>query len=222
VEGGKEMNDLLFGVIIGGLIGLVSSAIQGYYSLKGKREDNLAREHQQSMQVQHEKDSQVLSRRIARRMLYLEPLSGHLSSLYTSICDYVDKLISILSPYYKDKEREEIQVRGVDKEKFRKRLLELNSTLAEIETVGRGLVKLTGQIGDLKLIKNLTVLYDSLTAFAESNTAMRKSLRNSTKEQDFVYDFEEIMKSTRKSRIDISDAQERIESLLAGIEEGRE
>ncbi|MFO7772838.1 MAG: hypothetical protein R6V59_02690 [Dehalococcoidia bacterium] len=80
------MSDIVLGMIIGGLIGVVGSAvaalIQGYYSLKGRREENSARERQQSMQIKHEKDSQLIAMLIATRSSYLKPLSSYLSVNY--------------------------------------------------------------------------------------------------------------------------------------------
>lgn len=211
------MSDLLLGVIIGGLIGLVGSVIQGYYALKGKKEDNLVREHLQSMQIQHGKEDQLLSRRIAERRKYLEPLSSHLSSLFKSICNYEEKLIPMIAPYLKDKREDEIRVPEVHRQEFTQELLETGSAFKEISIAGSTMFKSSGEVADVKLLKHLSAIMRLLTVFNEHDKAMRRSLVDSTTVQAFEYDFKAIMESTQGNRLAISDAQERIECLLTGV-----
>jgi gas vesicle protein len=226
MEGGKEMSDVLLGMIIGGVIGVVGSAvvacIQGYYSLKTKGEENSALQHQQSTQIQHEKDSQLISRRIAVRSRYLEPLTSHLCSLYTAMNKYQEKLIEILHPYYHDRKTDEIQVPKVNKQEFMRQLTAIQSTLEAISTSRDKIWEVSPQVADLKLIQELTVLSKAATAFYAAHTEMYRSLHDSTTEQDFVYDSKAIMESLRKVELSISSGHLRIESLLAGVDEDDE
>jgi len=207
-------------MIIGGLIGVASSAvtalIQGHYSLKGKREDNLARQNQQSTQIQHEKDSQLLSRRIAVRSRYLEPLTSHLSALYTSLGDYRLGLIGIITAYRRA--GEEIQVKQADKKEFMGKLDEIES---KYETIGIAYDKATdasSQVADSELIKGIADLSKGVRDFYQGHVEMYGSLGNCEKEQDFVHDFKEIMNSIRKGQLSISTIHGRIEYLLAGVD----
>jgi len=215
------MSDLLLGVIIGGVIGVVGSAvvavIQGRYSFKCAREENVARQQQQSMQIQHEKDSQLLSRRIAVRSRYLEPLCSHLSSLYNSINNYEEKLIGVLRPYYRV--GEEIQVPEVNKQEFIRQLKTAKSTHEAIFTPLDKVWEVSSQVADPKLTQEVKVISNVILAFYKACNEMYKSLDDSTTGQDLVYDFKAIMESMGKIRLGISSAHRRIESLLAGVYE---
>lgn len=219
MEGGKEMNDLLLGVIIGGIVGLVGSAIQGYYSLKSKREDNAAREKQQSIQIQHEKDSQILSRRIAIRSKYLEPMTSNLCSLYISITNCVRKLIEFLAPYYTGKKPEEVKVPKVDKQEFIRQMDTIKSMCNEVTDLDDKVFQGGGQLGDLVLIERLGTITRGITKLIKAYNEMYSSLLNTKAEQEFLYDFEAIMKSMDNVVLSIPSAHERIESLLSGLDE---
>lgn len=215
------MSDIVLGMIIGGVIGVGGSAavacIQGHYSLKGKREENLARQHQQSMQIQHEKDSQMLSRHIGVRSRYLDPLSSHLSRLYNSINNYEEKLIDVLRPYYR--EGEEIQVAEVNKQEFIRQLKTTKSTHKAIFAPIDKVWEVSSQVPDPKLTQEVKVISNVILAFYKACNEMYKSLNDSTTGQDLVYDFKAIMESMVKIRLGISSAHSRIESLLAGVDE---
>lgn len=215
------MSDIVQGMIIGGIIGVVGSAvvawIQGHYSFKGKKEENLARQHQQSTQIQHEKDSQLISRRIAVRSRYLDPLSSHLSSLHTSINNYEEKLIGVLRPYYR--EGEEIQVPEVNKQEFIRQLKTTKSTHKAIFTPLDKVWEVSSQVGDPKLLQEVNVISDIVLAFYKACNEMYNSLVYSTTGQDLVYDFKAIVESMNNIRLGISGMHRRIESLLAGVDE---
>ena len=221
MEGGKEMNDLLLGVIIGGLIGLVGSAIQGYYSLKGRREENLSRERQQSTQIQHEKDSQLLSRIIERRARYLDPLFDQLDKLLITVHDFQDKLLKAIVPYIcKEKE---IQVKGADKQEFIQKLKTVESASSAIAASNTEIFETSMKVTDKKLVKLLEdLITEKLYSLMGAYYKMNISLQKSTTGHDFMYDFEALLKSIRDVNVCVAFTNRRIESLLAGADAGDE
>lgn len=226
VEGGKKMSDIVLGMIIGGVIGVVGSAavalIQGHYSLKGKREENLAREQQQSMQIQHEKDSQVLSRRISVSSTYLEPLSSDLCSLFIAVNNYMTELIRVLTPYYTAEERDEIKVPKAAREEFMREINLIQSTYMEIFVPRNKIYEDSARVADRKLTDQLNVLTRNVTAFYDTNSKTLRALYDSGTEEDLVCNFRELMQSIGKVSSLITTVNSCIESLLAGVEEDDE
>lgn len=220
------MSDILLGMIIGGVIGVVGSAvvawIQGHYSLSGKREENSARQQQQSTQIQHEKDSQLISRLIARRLSYLEPLSSHLSALYTALDNYQKKLIEILNPYFRDPKSDKIQVPEVNKQEFGRQLRSTKTSFGAIITPRAKIWEASSHVADLKLLKEINALSKTIRAFYAACQEMYGSFNDSTTGHDFVYDFESLVESITSIELDISNAHRRIDSLLAGVDEDDE
>lgn len=221
------MSDILLGAIIGGAIAVAGSAvagwIQGYYSMKGKREENLNRQQQQATDIQHGKDSLLLSRRIGVRSRYLEPLTSHLGELYTCLSDYEEKLIDVLRQHYTDsRTSDKIRVAEVDKEEFARQLQEITTTFKRIGTPQEKAVEFGIRGGDSRLLVNVSELMAESVDLAQKHTEMRRSLRDSAKGEDFAYDFEAIMKSMRAMKAHIGAVHRRIESLLAGVEEADE
>jgi len=225
VEGGGEMSDIVLGMIIGGAIGVLGSAavalIQGYYSLKGHREENSSHEQQQSIQIQYEKDGEVLSRRIVVRSRYLEPLSSHLCGLHSAIENYRNKLIEVMTSYYVDGTYE-IRVPKVARKEFVGGIKGIQSTLTQIFDARNKMVKATAQIADMKLLEAITVLTDKLVAFYKATDEMYRSLCDSMTERDLVYDSEPVMKKMSEAKISTSRVLHRIESLLSGVDEDNE
>jgi hypothetical protein len=218
------VSDIVLGMIIGGVIGVVGSAlvalIQGHYSLKSKREENLAREHQLVMQIQHEKDSQLLSRRIAVRSKYLEPLSSHLSDLYASFKDRKGEVIAILRKYSSAEDK--IHVREEDKEEFYQKLDEMEGTIESIGIVYDKTSAVMSKVTDDELTKIYNTLLDGIILFYKGETVMYRSLGDCKKGEDFVYDFEGIVNAINKVQLCIENMHRRIESLLAGGDAGDE
>lgn len=220
------MSDLLLGMIIGGLIGVGGSAItaliQGRYSLKARKEDNLAQQEQQSVKIQYEKDSQIISRRIAIRSRYLEPLNDSLSTLYASIDNYEKKLIQVLHPYYRGRKKYKVKVSEINKREFARQLATTETEHEAISTSRDEIWAASPRVGDLNLIDELTEQTEDVTKFYKGHSEIYDSLNNSKTGQDWVYDFASLLKSMDKIRLDISKAYRRIESLLAGVEEDEE
>jgi len=209
------MNEVVLGVVVGGAIGVGGSAIvawiQAHYS-----------QQQQSRQIQHEKDSQLLSRRIEVRSKYLEPLSSDLSKAYACLLEYEDRLVGMLVPYYKDEEQEEIHLPEANKVEFTQILSEVDSRYEETKSSFLMVFKGLGRIADDELLQRIRGLIRSLTGLAREDLAMRGSLQSSTTGQDFVYDFGAIHKAITEVQKSVSFVQYRIESLLAGVDHGRE
>ena len=220
------MSDIVLGMIIGGVIGVVGSAVvawvQGNYSLKSKREENLALQQQQSTQIQHEKDSELLSRLIARRSTYLEPLSSHLSALYNSINNYEKKLVEILTPYYRDSKGDEIRVPEVNKQEFMRQIATAATAVEAISTSRDKVWEASSPVADIILIEQLTALTEAITTFYKAHTEMNRSFSGSKKRQDWVYDIVPMVKLMNKIQVNVSIAHYRIESLLAGVDENDE
>ena len=223
VEGSKDMSDLVLGMIIGGLIGVFGSAvtalIHGLYSLRSRREEILAQQQQQSVLIHHEKDSQVISRRIALRSKYLEPLNDSLSALYASIDNYEKKLLEVLTPYYSGSKKYEIKVSEINKKEFVRQLTTTDTEFDAIPAARDQFKGVPARVGDLDLVKKLNKQTKDLTEFYKAYNEMYYSLRNSKEEQDWVYDFTSTVKSMDNIRVGISNTYRRIESLLAGVEE---
>lgn len=215
MEGGKEMNDILLGVIIGGAIGVIGSGvvawIQAHYSQK-----------QQSRQIQHEKNSEVLSRRIALRSRYLEPLTSHLCSTYVSATSCAGKLMEFTGPYYTGRKTEEVKVPEVDKEEFMEQMDTIQRMCEEIDALDDKVHEAAGQVGDPILIDRLTSITEEITKFYKAYNEMYSSLHDTAAEQDFVHDFKPIMKSIENVTLCIPSAHDRIESLLSGVDEDDE
>lgn len=216
MEGLKQMIDLLLGVIIGGAIGLIGSWIQGHYSLKGRREENSSRERQQSTQIQHEKDTQLLSRRIALRSKYLEPLNTHVSALYTAFDDHRTKLIGLIGTYGIGADK--IKVDQSHAQEFARQLQHIEPTFDAMSTTLDKIRNLMPQVGDPDLLALYTGLLEATNAFYKSNVEMSRSLGAIEQGHDFVYDFDGIMNSISAIRSSVSSMQRRIESLLAGVD----
>ena len=136
------MSDLLLGVIIGGVIGLVGAWIQGHYSLKGKREENVARQQQESIRIRHEKNSQVISRIVEVRAKYLGPVSKQLGKVQTSMSDFRKELSDVIVPYIPEEGREEpgrcdVRVEAAKKQEFIQQLKSVDSRGLVIDTYRR-------------------------------------------------------------------------------------
>ena len=209
------MNDILLGVIIGGAIAVAGSAvvawIQAHYSKK-----------QQAKQIEYEKDSQMLSRRIALRSRYLEPLTSHLCTLYIAGTNCLRKIIELTAPYYSGKETQEIKVPKVDKKEFVRKIDTIENMYIEIFDLNLRVYEVCGQVGDHILINKLTTTMNATTKFHEDCKEMYRSLHDTEAEQDFIYDFKMIIESIREIMLSIPETHERIESLLVGADAGNE
>ena len=220
------MSDLVLGMIIGGVIGVAGSAvtalIQGRYSLKTRREDNLARHREQATQIEHEKDMQLIARLIARRSSYLEPLSSQLSALSISINNYEGNLIKTLHPYYLDSENNKIRVAGAKKEEFTQKIVKAQEPVETITGSSHKIWDASSPISDVNLIERNSAITNSISEFYKAHTEMFTSLRASTTGQDWTYDFQPVMKSMHHIQLNVSLAHRRIECLLAGIDENEQ
>ena len=116
-----------------------------------KKEENLTRQQEQSRQIEHENDSQIVSRRIIVRSRYLEPLSNHLCSLYTAIDKYTDAIISVINPYYIDRAREEVKVPEADKKAFIQGIEKKEKTFMEIFDPRSKVSQVSAQAADHRL-----------------------------------------------------------------------
>jgi hypothetical protein len=223
MEGSEDMSDLVLGMIIGGLIGVVGSAItaviHGHYSLKTRREDILAQHQQQSLQIQHEKDTQRLSRLIARRSLYLEPLSTDLCSLSIAVSNYMSQLLTVLTPYYVSQKTDEIKVPKVAREELTRQMVQIQTTYTDIFARRRKVADDSAAVASPALTDKLTVLYKALTAFYDTNIKTVKTLLDTTTDEDLVYDLRPEMQSIMTVTLFITTVHSCIDSLLTGVEE---
>jgi hypothetical protein len=213
MEGGKEMNDILLGTIIGGAVGVTGSAIVAWIQARNSQQ-------QHARQIQHEKDSQLLSRRIAVRLRYLEPLTSHLCSLYISVNNCWHKLIEMTVPYGAREERQEVRVPKVDKREFIGKMETIEGIYREICGVHSKVYDAAGQVGDTILINKLADITNAIAKFYECYGEMYRSLNDTGAEEDLVYDFGPVMKSIQNVILSVPAAHVRIESLLAGVDEG--
>lgn len=219
------MSDILLGTIIGGIIGFACSAvvalINGYYSFKSKREDNLIRREELSTRIQHEKNSALISRIIEIRTTYLAPLSDQLGELYTSMDDFRAKLISVIMPYQREKNK--IQVEEAKKQEFIQQLETVESALSAINTRQTRIYGATCKVTDMNLRELLNDLIEKLYSLVVTYYKMNVSLlKESTTGHDFIYDFEALLKPVRDISISIGISNRRIESLRAGADAGDE
>ena len=213
------MSDLVLGIIIGGVIGLVGSAIQAYTSIKGKREDNLARQQEQAIRIQHERDSQFLSRRIAVRSRYLEPMTTDLSGFYASLNQYKHELVGLITPYSRAEgpTEDQVQVHEADKQEFIRTLEEI-STKYEAVRIAYHRLRDSHSPADIQLVRLIRNIAKAVGDFYEGLADMYRSLAGCRRDQDFVYDFKAIFESIDKLLLSISQTHNRIEDLLAGAD----
>ena len=227
------MNDILLGAIIGGAIAAVVAWIQGHYSLKGKKEENLARQQQQSVQIQYDKNSKLISRIIEVRAKHLEPLSERLSELLTSMSDFRDELISVIVLYRREKNKileeseisgkYEIQVEEAEKQNLIKSLEKVDSIISAIDTRRTRIHEAALNSTDVNLRGRLWDLRDKVYSLVEPYYEMQVSLsKESTAGHDFIYDFKAILELVQDVNLCISSSNSRIESLLAGADAGDE
>jgi len=206
------MNDILYGTIIGGVIGVGGSAVVTWIQAHYSRQQHLT-------QIEHEKNSQLLSRRIGVRSKYLEPLTSQLCSLYISINNCAGKLIEFTAPYYTGEKTEKIKVPKADKQEFIRQIYSIESIYTEISALDDKVFQTSGQVADPILVEKLTAVTQAITKFHEACNEMYRSLHGSAAEEDFVYDLKPLMKSIEKASLSIPNVHLRIESLLSGVDE---
>jgi len=219
------MSDILLGTIIGGIIGFACSAvvalINGYYSFKSKREDNLIRREELSTRIHHEKNSALISRIIEIRTTYLAPLSGQLGQLYTSMEDFRVKLITVITPY--QHEEDKTHVEEAKKQEFIRQLETVATALSGIDTHRTRIYGATCKVTDMNLRELLNDLIEKLYSLTVTYYKMHLSLlKETTTGHDFIYDFEALLKPVRDISISIGISNRRIESLRAGADAGDE
>jgi hypothetical protein len=174
------------------------------------------------VQIQHEKDSQIISRRIAIRSRYLEPLNDSLSALFTYIDNYEKKLFEAMHPYYLDRKKNKVKVPEINKKEFVRQLTATNTEFEAICTVRDKIWGVSSPVGDPNLREDLSAQTKAATKFYDAHGEIYRSLNGSTTGQDWVYDFESLLKSLDDIQLTILSAYRRIESLLAGVEEDEE
>ena len=214
------MNEILLGAIIGGAIAVTGSAvvawIQGHYSLKGKREENLSRRQQQSTQIEHENSSSVISRVIEIRSKYLYPLSDNLGELHANIDAFRSKIIGVIvSPPH---EKRRIKVTEAGKKEFKKLLYEVESEIPAIDTPAKKVYGATAKVTDEKLKEELYEVTNNVNKFIRVYYEMGASLAGIKEGEDFIYDFDELMEQITGTIVGIGNANSRIESLIAGVD----
>lgn len=205
------MNDILLGTIIGGVVGVTGSAIVAWIQARHS-------ERQQSKQIEHEKDSQLVSRRIAVRSRYLEPLTSDLCNVYICASDCLRKLVELTGPYYSREGSEEVKVPAVDKEEFIGEMRKIRKLCEKIRDMEYEVFKTCGQVADTTLLDKLTAIPQAISAFRDACDEALGSLGESGAEEDFVCDFEPVTKEVEKILLRMPDIHGRIESLLAGAE----
>ena len=215
------MSDIVLGMIIGGVIGVVGSAVaalvQGYYSVKVKREENSALQHQQSTQIQHEKNSQQISRIIEVRVRYLDPLSNQLGKLLMTVSDFQDKLLEAIVPYIR--KEKEIHVKAADKQEFIQKLKTVKSASSALATSKTEIFETSMKVTDRELMELLQDLVTEKVHFVlGAYYKMNISLEKSTTGHDFIYDFEAMLKSIKDVNVCVARTNHRIELLLAGVD----
>jgi len=236
VEGGKEMNDVLLGTIVGGLIAVAGAAvvacIQGYYSLKSKKEDSLILQQQQARQIQHDKNMELLRRIIEVRAKYLDPLSTYVGKLQNSLSDFQDKLFDVIVPYQREeneiregseiRKKRVVQVEAAKKQEFIQQLKSVDSIVSEIQTTHTRIQDTSFNATDMNLRELLKDVVFKVYSLTIAYHTMRGDLGRSKTGQDFIYDFGQIIEPMKDVYISISHAHRRIESLLAGADAGAE
>ena len=232
------MTDLLLGVIIGGLIGLVGSVIQGCYSLKCRREENLSRERQQSTQIQHEKNKELINRIIQARRKYLEDLSEQLGRLQTSVEDFGDNLLRVIVAYlprlnegststamFEEIERlEKVQIKidPTKKEQFSQQFETLQSEMSSISTIRKEIYETFFKVRDIKLKELIRNIIQRSFTLQEDFLKCRLDLAKTESGRDFTYDMAPILKLVPAVSVSTGHAHMRIESLIAGADAGDE
>jgi len=242
VEGGQEMSDIVLGMIIGGVIGVVGSAvvawIQGHYSLKGKREENLARQQQQSLQIQHEENKELINRIIEARGKYLEHLSEQLGKLQTSVEDFGGKFLSVMVPYLnigsegsgtsemfekiEGLEEVKIKIEAAKKKELMQQLETLESEISSISSIRKGIYETFFKVTDIKLKKLINDVVGRVFSLQEDYLKIKLDLAKSKDGHDFIYNLSTILKLVPEVSISTGHAHNRIESLLAGADAGGE
>lgn len=206
------MNDVLLGTIIGGAIGVGGSAIVAW--IQARRS-----ERQQWKQIEHERASELLSRRIAVRSKYLVPLTSDLCNVYVSGADCLRKLCEVIGPYCAGKEVEQVRVPAVDKEEFIREMREIRSLSEKMIETEYEVFKTSGQVADAALLNKLSVIPKGITGLRDGFDQALRSLRLGAAGQDFVYDFGPVSKELQEILLRMPGIHSRIESLLAGVEE---
>lgn len=236
VEGGKEMSDVLLGMIIGGIIGVAGSAvaalIKGHYSLKGRRQDNLASQQQQITQIRHEKNRELIRRIVEVRVRYLEPICEHLTKLQATTRDFQSKILDVFVSYRRE-EREigeesergkthEVEVKAAKKQESIQELRLIDNIVSEMESVQSRIEEASIDATDVNLRDILAELVLEIYSLRQAYYSMRLDLTKSTAEDDFIYDFKQITSPMGKVRLSIGRANARIEALLGGADAGDE
>lgn len=211
------MNDVLLGTIIGGIIGVGGSAIAAWVQAHYSRQ-------QQSRQIQHEENREVIHRIIEVRARYLDPLSTQLGNLQAALSDFQDKLLDAIVPYTRGVKLGErvVDVEAVKKQVFIQRLKSVDSTFLAIETTRTRIQETSFNATDMNLRELLKALVFKAYELTMSYQKMKVDLTGSEDGHDFVYDFEQVIEPTKDVYISISKAHRRIESLLGGVDAGAE
>lgn len=236
------MSDIVLGMIIGGVIGIVGSAavalIQGHYSVKVKREDNLARQQQQSIQIQHEKNKELINRIIQARRKYLEHLSEQLGRLQTSVEDFGDNLLRVIVPYlprlnegststamFEEIERlEKVQIKidPTKKQQLSQQFETLQSEISSISTIRKEIYETFFKVTDIKLKELIRNVVQSSFTLQQDYLKCRLDLAKTESGRDFTYDIAPILKLVPAVSVSTGHAHKRIESLIAGADAGDE
>ena len=230
------MSDIVLGTIIGGAIAVVGSAvvalIHGYYSLKGKREENLLREQEQSTQIRHEKNTELIRRIIEVRKRYLEPVSEHLNRMQTPVSDFRHKLLIVIVKYRHEgseigeqsetSENNKVRVEAAKKPEFIEKLKSVGSVLSGIESSQKRIEEESLMAGDVKLTKLLAAVVINTYYLRRDYYDKKADLKGGKKDKDFMYDFQRIVDLTSDIRVSMAHANGRIASLLGGVDAGDE
>lgn len=239
------MTDIVLGAIIAGVSVLAGSVIgyviQGHYSLKNKREDNLIRKEELLTRIQHEKNRDLISRIIEARARYLSPLSDQLGELNTSVNDFTDKLLSVIVTYLpflhegsevlgaseiikeiETRKDVEIQVEAAKKQEFIMKLKTVETELKAIGTLRTRIYEAAIKAKDVKLREFLRDIVEKVYSMQQAYYSMKLDLEKSTTGHDFIYDIEAILKPARDVNVCTAHTNHHIESLLAGADAGDE
>jgi gas vesicle protein len=229
------MSDLLLGVIIGGLVGLVGSVIQAHYSLKARREENLSRERQQATQIQHEKNRELIGRTIEVRRKYLEDLSQQLGKLQTCVEEFGDKFLRITVPHlprlsggstsnatFEQVERLEkvdIDIDAINKRGLSQKIDTLQGEISSISAVRKAIYETFFKVTDIRLKQLIRDVVERSFDLQQNYLKFRLALAETENGHDFTCDVAPILKLVPEVNVSTGLAHKRIESLLAGVDQ---
>lgn len=242
MEGAQAMNDVLWAMLIGGIIGLGSSAltalIHGRYSLKSRREENSALEQRHATQIQHERNTQLTSQVIAQRATYLPHVCDALAELHRSVRRIQDKLHTLVSLHLVDMpdilnalarshpqqsalteilHKSGVLVKAAQKRQFTEDFGALETDLSGIQACRNRLDEACFRVSDTTLRRLLADLVDKIILCRQ---VYRLCLLNLSQQQanhdDVTFQFHPISESLSELIVCVAQCNHRMELLLSG------